>query len=56
MKDFAGNGMPEIIEKSAKTRDLFTAISDLQNNEERVLFQAGNRQLSRKILEQVYSP
>ena len=39
-----------------KTGDQFTAISDLQNNEERVLFQVGNRQLSRKFSEQVYSP
>ena len=49
------NGMPEILKKSAKARDQFT-ISDLQNNEEHVLFQAGKRQLSRKILEQVYCP
>ena len=48
--------MPEILKKSSKTGDRFSAISDLQNNEERVLFQAGNRQLSQKFLEQVYTP
>ena len=48
--------MPEILKKSSKTGDKFTAISDLQNNEERVLFQVGNRQLNRKFSEQVYSP
>ena len=36
-------------QKSSKTGDRFTTISDLQNNEECVLFQAGNRQLIRKI-------
>ena len=34
--------MSEILKKSSKTGDQFTAISDLQNNEEHVLFQAGN--------------
>ena len=48
--------MPEILKKSSRTGDQFTAISDLQNNEERVLFQSGNRQLSRKFQEQVDSP
>ena len=38
--------MPEILQKSSKTRDQFRAISDLQNNEEHVLFQAGNTGLS----------
>ena len=38
--------MPEILKKLSKTGDQFTAISDLQNNEERVLLQVGNRQLS----------
>ena len=41
--------MLDILKKSSKTRDQFTAISDLQNNEERVLFQAGNRILSRRF-------
>ena len=41
--------MPEILKKSSKTGDQFTAISDLQSNEERVLFQAWNRQPSRKF-------
>ena len=35
-KDFEENGMPEILKKSSKTGDQFTAISDLQNNVERV--------------------
>ena len=56
IKDFEENGMPEILEKSSETRDQFTAISDLQNNEKRVLFQAGRRQISQKFSEQVYSP
>ena len=43
--------MPEILKKSQKTGDRFTATSDLQNNVERVLFQAGNRQLSQKFRE-----
>ena len=38
--------MLEILEKSSKTGDRFTAISNLQNNEERVLFQTGNKQLN----------
>ena len=37
--------MSEILKKSSVTGDRFTAISDLQSNVERVLFQAGNRQL-----------
>ena len=41
--------MPEILNKSSKTGDQFMEISDLQNNKERVLFQPGNRQLSRKL-------
>ena len=48
--------MSEILRKSSKTGDLFTAISDLQSNVERVLFQAGNRHLSQKFPEKVYSP
>ena len=48
--------MPEVLKKSSKTGDQFTAISDLQNYEERVLFQAGNSQLSQKFSQQVYSP
>ena len=45
--------MLEILKKSSKTGDRFSAISDLQNNEERVLVQAGNRQLSQKFPEKV---
>ena len=59
MKDFEENGkldLEEILEKSLKTGDRFTAISDLQNNEKRALFQAGNRQLIRKFSKQVYCP
>ena len=49
--------MPDILKMSSKAGDQFTAISDLQNNEERALFQAENsRQVSRKFSEQVYSP
>ena len=33
--------MPEMPEKSSKTRDESTAISDLQNNEELVYFKLG---------------
>ena len=33
--------MPEILKKSSKTGDRFTAISDLQNNVERVYFKLG---------------
>ena len=49
-------GKPEIPKKSSKTRDRFTGILDLQNNEERVLSQVGNRQLSQEFQEKVYSP
>ena len=40
IKDIEENGMPEILKKLSKTGDRFTDISDLQNNEECVLFQA----------------
>ena len=48
--------MLEIFKWLLKTGDRFTAISDLQKNEERVLIQAGNRQLTWKFSEQVYCP
>ena len=48
--------MLEILQKLSKSGDQFTAIADLQNNKEHVLFQAWYRQLSRKFSEQVYSP
>ena len=48
--------MPEILKKSSKTGDRFTAILDLQNNVEHILFQAGNRQLSQKFPEKASSP
>ena len=47
--------MPEILKRLSRARDRFTVISNLQNNEERVLFQAENRQLG-KLSEQVYIP
>ena len=46
----------KILEKLSESGDRFTAISYLQNNEERVLLQAGNRQLIQKFSEQVYRP
>ena len=39
-------GMPKIPKKLLKTEDRFAAISDLQNSEERVSVQRGNRQFS----------
>ena len=54
IKDFEEKGKSEILKKSSKTGDRFTAISDLQNNEERALFHAGNKQLSQKFPEKVY--
>ena len=48
--------MLEIVKKSSITGDQFTAISDRENNDESALFQAGNRELSRKFPEKVYSP
>ena len=56
IRDFEEKGMPEMVKKSSKTWDRFTAISDLQNSNERVSVQPGNRQLSRKFLDKVYSP
>ena len=41
--------MLEILKMSSKTGDRFTAVSDLQNNEECVLFQTGNRQLHKSF-------
>ena len=47
--------MPEILKKSSKSR--FAAISVFQSNkEERVSFQAGNRQLCEKFQEKFYGP
>ena len=48
--------MPEILKESSKTEDQFTTISDLQNNVERVLPIAGNRQLCQKFPQKVYGP
>ena len=48
-KDIEKKGMLEIPKKLPKTGVRFTATSDLQNNEELVLFEAGNRSLSRKF-------
>ena len=55
IKDIEAKGLVEILKKSFKTGDRFTAFSDLQNNEERVSLQAENRQLIRKFSKQVYS-
>ena len=49
MKDFEEKGMPEILQKSSKTRDGFIAILDCQNNTERALFLVENRQLKRSF-------
>ncbi len=43
IKDFKEKDMSEILKKSSKTGDRYTAISNLQNNEERVSFQPGNK-------------
>ena len=48
--------MPEVLKKSSKIGDRFTTTSDLQNNVERVSFQAGNRQLNQKFPEKAYCP
>ena len=53
IKDFEEKSKSEILKKSSKTGDRFTAIPDIQNNEERVLFQAGNSQLCQKFPEKV---
>ena len=46
--------MPKILKKSSKMGDQFIVISDLQNNEERVSVQPGNRYFSRKFPEKVH--
>ena len=46
--------MFEMLKKSSRTRDRFTTVSDLQNNEEHVSVLPGIRQLSGKL--KVYSP
>ena len=43
--------MAEVLKTSSKTGDRVTAISDLQNNEEHVLFSG-----SQKFPEKVFSP
>ena len=48
--------MAGILKRLAKTGDQFMTTSDLQNNVEHVLFQAGNSQLSQKFQEKGYSP
>ena len=55
IKDFEEKCISEILKKSLKTGYRFTVISDLQNNEKRVLFQVGKRQLNQKFPEKVYS-
>ena len=54
--DFEEKGISEIFKKLSKTEDRFTAISDLQNNEEHACFQTRTRQLSQKVPENVDSP
>ena len=44
-----------MLKKLPKTGDRFKAMSDLENNEERVL-SAGDRQVSREFPEKVPSP
>ena len=44
------------MKKPLKTGDRFKASPDLENNEERILLKAGNRQLSRKLPEKDPSP
>ena len=43
IKDYEAKSKLEILKKSSKTGDRLTAISDLQDNEERVLFRAGKK-------------
>ena len=54
--DDADGNVSSVLKKLSKTGDRFTATSDLQNNMERALFQAGNRQLSQKFPAKAYSP
>ena len=42
--------MLEILKKSSEKGERFTAISDLQNNEGRDSFQAGNKETQSKVL------
>ena len=42
---FRGKMHAELLKKFLNTGNRFTTISSLQNNEERVLFQTGNKQL-----------
>ena len=56
VKDFEEKGMPENLKKSSKTGGRVSTTSDLYNNPKRVLFQAGNRQISQKFAEKGYSP
>ena len=42
------NGFFDFVKKSSKTGDRFTTVPDLQNNEERVSFDPGNRKLNGK--------
>ena len=47
--------MLEVLKRSSITGDQLTEISDLQNNEKRVTFKPGNRQLNGRFSEQVHS-
>ena len=44
--DFEAKGILEILKKSSKAGDRFAAVSDLQNNDERVVLEIGNRELN----------
>ena len=48
--------MSDIVKNTPKAGDRFTAISDLQNNEGRVLFRVGDGKINQKFPEKVYSP
>ena len=56
IKDFEQKGMPEILKESSKKGIDLQPSQNLENNKERVLFYTGNRQLSEKLPEKVYSP
>ena len=49
IKAFEEKGKPEILKKASKAGHRFTDILDLQNNEKRASFQAGNRQLNKQF-------
>ena len=56
MKDLEENGKLKIVKKLPKTGDRLQATSHHENNEQRVLLQAGNRHFSRKFLANMAGP